>query len=131
MDYGNGPSTIWIFRSIAISSGNAEHEIMPAIVVDQRETERHQLNQSALITVVGTPTQALHGEIRNISASGTQIWLDEPLPPASLVRIEYDDSLLLGEVIYCHEDDSGWLVGLRIEHGLFGLTALARTMQAF
>ena len=104
---------------------------MQATLVDQRQTERHALSQSALVTVVGTPNEVLQGEIRDISEGGTQIWLDAPLPVYTLVRIEYDDNLLLGEVVYSQQEPSGWLIGLRIEHGLFGLTALADAMRAF
>jgi hypothetical protein len=104
---------------------------MPAILVDQRQTERRELSQAALVTVVGTSGKVLQGEIRNVSEGGTQIRLGEPLPPFTLVRIEYEDNLLLGEVVYCRQDRSSWLLGLRVEHGLFGLTALAASMQGF
>jgi PilZ domain-containing protein len=104
---------------------------MPAILVDQRQTERRELSQSASVSVVGTPAQTLQGEIRNLSEGGTQVRLREPLPPFTLVRIEYDDNLLLGEVVYCQQEQSGWLIGLRVEHVLFGLTALSHAMQAF
>jgi hypothetical protein len=116
---------------MAIRAANAEHDSMPAIIVDQRETERRELSHSAVVTVVGSPEQVLEGDIRNLSEGGTQIWLGEPLPPFTLVRIEYDDNLLLGEVVYCRQEPSGWLLGLRVEHVLFGLTALADSMQAF
>jgi len=104
---------------------------MQATLVDQRQTERRELSQSALVTVVGTPNEILQGELRNFSEGGAQIWLDQPLPAFTLVRVEYDDNLLLGEVVYSQQEPSGWLLGLRIEHGLFGLTALAHAMRAF
>jgi hypothetical protein len=116
---------------MAMSARNAEHGIMQAIALDQRQTERHELRETAMVSVVGTPGPVLHGEMRNVSESGTQIWLDQALPPSTLVKIEYGDNLLLGEVVYCRQERSGWLVGLRVEHGLFGLTALASAMQAF
>jgi hypothetical protein len=124
---------------MAISAGKAEDGSMQAVLADQsvdqsveqRQTERQELSQFAIVSVVGTPARVLQAEIRNLSQGGTQIRLGEPLPPFTLVRIEYADNLLLGEVIYCRQEQCGWLVGLRVEHGLFGLTALADTMQAF
>jgi hypothetical protein len=131
---------------IEISPENAESVVMShATLVDeyvpvdgrldlspeQRLTERHQLNHRAIVSVVGTPNQVLHGVTRNLSEGGTQIRLDEPLPPSTLVKIEFDDNLLLGEVIYCTQEQSGWLAGVRIEHGLFGLTGLATAMNRF
>jgi hypothetical protein len=106
-------------------------EVQAAEVVDQRLTERHKLHHQATVTVVGPSAQVLHGEIRNLSDGGTQIQLEEPLPPFTLVRVEYDDNLLLGEVVYCQAEQIGWLAGLRIEHGLFGLKALAAALQSF
>jgi len=102
---------------------------MPAILVDQRSAERHDLSGAALVSVVGTTGPVHPGQIRNLSKGGTQIWLQQPLPAFTLVRVEHDDSLLLGEVVYCRQEQSGWLLGLRIEHGLFGLTALAGAMR--
>ena len=81
--------------------------------------------------VIGTPDCVLNGEIRNLSEDGTQIWLGEPLLPFTLVRVEYGDNLLLGEVVYCQQDQTGWIAGLRVEHGLFGLTDLAAAMERF
>lgn len=98
---------------------------------DQRQAERRQISHPAIVSVAGTPGQVLHGVIRNVSEGGTQIRLDQTLPSSTLVKIEYDDNLLLGEVIYCQQEQSGWLVGVKIEHGLFELTALARAMQGF
>jgi len=73
---------------------------------------------------------AIRGEILNISEGGIQIWLNQALGYASLVRIEYDDNLLLGEVVYCRQERAGWLVGINVEHALLGLNALARAMGA-
>ncbi len=93
---------------------------------DQRKAQR----QSAIVSVLGTVTPHLHGEIQNLSEGGTQVWLDQPLPYASLVRITYNDNLLLGEVVYCQKEQAGWLVGIRVEHALLGANALARAKAA-
>ena len=74
---------------------------------------------------MGSTSPALHVEILNISEGVTQIWLDQPLRYASLVRIDYNDNLLLGEVVYSQREQAGWLVGIRVEHALLGLTAVA------
>jgi hypothetical protein len=98
---------------------------------DQRQAERRQISHPAIVSIAGTPNLVLHAMIRNVSAGGTQIRLDQALPSSTLVKIEYNDNLLLGEVIYCQPEQSGWLVGVKIEHGLFELAALATAMQAF
>jgi hypothetical protein len=92
---------------------------------DQRQDERHQLNQCATVIVLEAAGEILHGEIRNVSTGGTQVRLDRPLRYASLVTIDYDDNRLLGEVVYCEKEQAGWLVGIRVEHALLGLATLA------
>jgi PilZ domain len=126
---------------MVISAGNKEHVIMrlqsmvadaPIALdhqADQRQAQRHQLNQSVIVSVLGTASQILHGEIRNVSEAGTQIRLGQPLRYASLVTIDYDDNRLLGEVVYCEKEQVGWLVGIRVEHALLGLATLASIRQ--
>ena len=95
--------------------------------LDKRKSPRHHLRQSAIVSILGTAAPGVSGEILKLSERGTQIRLDQPLGYASLVRIEYDDNLLLGEVVYCQQEESGWLVGVRVEHALRGVKARAHT----
>lgn len=97
---------------------------------DQRQTERRQLSQPAIVRVLGNDNQVLNGEIRNVSKGGTQLQLDQPLGIGSLLRVEYDNNLLLGEVVYCLQQQPVWIVGIRIEHALTGLTALSEAMRS-
>ena len=103
----------------------------PERASDQRSGQRFELGRPARVSVVGTPGRVLDGEIRNVSEGGTQVRLAEPVAPFTLVRIEYDDNLLLGEVVYCRQDATSWLAGIKVEHGLFGLEALAVAMKGF
>ena len=127
-------------RFMAVAEGKAEHVVVGQGVMvadwqaplqqqpDRRQTPRQQLSQSAVVSVVGTG-QVLHGEIRNLSEGGTQIQLDEPLRVNSLVKIEYADKLLLGEVMYCRQEQGGWLLGIRVENALSGVTDRANAMR--
>ena len=127
-------------RFVAVSDESAEHFIVrPGAIVgdlqipleqkpDRRQTPRQQLSQSAVVSLLGAG-QVLHGEIRNLSEGGTQILVHEPLDLASLVKIEYADKLLLGEVVYCRQEQAGWLLGIRLERGLSGVTDLADAMR--
>jgi hypothetical protein len=99
--------------------------VAPSQHADQRQEQRRQIKQWATVSVLGAPSQVLHGEIRNISNGGTQIRLGRPLSYASLVAIDYDDNRLLGEVVYCAQEQAGWLLGIRVKHALLGLATLA------
>lgn len=112
-------------RFMAVSEGNGEHVVLrqgvrvadlPAPLEqqpDRRQTPRHEFRESAVVSVLGTG-ELLHGEVRNLSEGGTQIWLDEPLPVSSLLKIESADKLLLGEVVYCRQEEAGWLLGIHV-----------------
>jgi hypothetical protein len=102
--------------------------ITPAQPLEQRQAQRHPLTQLAKVSVLGTDGQT-QGEIRNVSKGGTQLQLNQPLRPGSLLRIEYDNHLLLGEVVYCSQEQSGWVMGIRVEHSLSGLKALSDAMR--
>jgi PilZ domain-containing protein len=106
-------------------------QAVPEKASDKRSGRRFELGRPASLSMVGTPGRVLSGEIRNVSEGGTQVRLAERVEPSTLVRIEYDDNLLLGEVVYCRPDQSSWLAGIKVEHGLFGLAGLAEAMKGF
>jgi PilZ domain len=127
-------------RFIAVSDEREEHFVVRGggIVgdlqipleqqADRRQRPRQQLTQPAAVSLVGTG-QVLHGEIRNLSEGGTQILLHEPLDLASSVKIEYADKLLLGKVVYCRQEQTGWLLGIRLERALSGVKDLDDAMR--
>ena len=127
-------------RFIAVSDESAEHFIVRERAIvgdsqipleqqpDRRQTPRQP--QSAVVSVFGTD-QVFHGEMRNFSEGGTQILLHEQLRATSLVKIEYADRLLLGEVVYCRQEQAGWLLGIRLEHAMAAPNDLDDAMRRF
>jgi hypothetical protein len=87
------------------------------------------VGRDAFVTVFGTEERWLHGTLNNIAEGGAQLTTDQHVPPSSLVKVEYEDDFLLGEVVYCQAEGSNWRVGVQVEHGLFGLSALAAALQ--
>jgi hypothetical protein len=128
-------------RFMAVSNGSAEHFVVRHAPIagdlqipleqqpDRRQIPRQQQSESAVLSVLGTG-QVLHGEIRNLGEGGAQMLLREPLRVSSLVKIEYADKLLLGEVVYCRQEQAGWLLGIRVENALSGaVTDLADAVR--
>ena len=87
---------------------------------DRRQAPRQQLNQSAAVSVLGSG-EILHGHIRNLSEGGAQVLLGQPLKVTSLVKIEYAGKVLRGEVVYCRQEESGWVLGIRAGSELPGV----------
>lgn len=66
--------------------------------------------------------------MRGLSEGGTQIRVHEQIRDTSLVKIEYADRLLLGEVVYCRQEQAGWLLGISLERALSEMTDPANAM---
>ena len=52
--------------------------------------------------------------------------MEGPVAPGTAVKIEFEDSLLLGEVVYTRALENSLLVGVRLREALRGLRELAR-----
>src|SRR5689334_10025216 len=99
--------------------------------MDQRRELRFQVNQNVRVTVLEPARAGIDGKIRNASGRGIGVELPERLAPGTAVKLDLDDSFLLGEVIYCRADGESWYAGIELEHALFGLAALAATLSDF
>jgi hypothetical protein len=99
--------------------------------MNQRREPRFEADQSIWITLFGEPEIRLPARVKNVSARGVGLELQGPVAVGTALKIELDDSLLLGEVIYCREDEASSYVGVELEQALFGLRELVRVLNAF
>jgi hypothetical protein len=99
--------------------------------MNQRRETRFQANQSVAITVFGEPDITIPARVKNISGRGIGLELEGPVAPGAAVKIEMEDALLLGEVIYCRQDEASFYLGVELEHALTGLAELSRMVNAF
>lgn len=60
------------------------------------------------------------------SAHGLRIETAQRLAPSTLVRLDLDDSLVLGEVAWCSEAGESYHCGLRMKQSLQHLASLRR-----
>jgi hypothetical protein len=97
----------------------------------QRREPRFETAESICITIFGEPDIQLPARVRNVSARGIGIELQGPVAVGAALKIEIDDTLLLGEVIYCRQDEACFYVGVELEHSLCGLEALAQNLRDF
>ena len=86
-------------------------------------------DQSVSVTLFGDPDIRLRGRIRNISGRGIGLEMEVPVAAGAALKVELDDALLLGEVIYCRPDQSVFYVGVELEHALRGLGELSRMVN--
>jgi hypothetical protein len=101
------------------------------VIMNQRCEPRLEADQSVCITLFGEPDIRLAARVKNVSTRGVGLELEGPVAIGSPVKIEIEDCLFLGEVIYCRQDETSFFVGLELEQALYGLTELARALGAF
>uniref|UniRef100_Q01SY4 Type IV pilus assembly PilZ n=1 Tax=Solibacter usitatus (strain Ellin6076) TaxID=234267 RepID=Q01SY4_SOLUE len=91
----------------------------------------NQRDRSVAITVFGEPDMRIRGRIRNISGRGIGLETEVPVAAGTALKVELDDGLLLGEVIYCRADGPVFYVGVELEHALCGLGELSLMVNAY
>jgi hypothetical protein len=99
--------------------------------MDLRRAPRFSANQPIVVTVLGEHESRHAARVRNASGRGLGLELGIPLPTGTALKIELDDSILLGEVMYCRYENSFYFVGVELEHALLGLAEFAKTLLGF
>jgi hypothetical protein len=106
------------------------------LFMNQRREPRFEANQPIWITLFGEPDIRLPARIKNVSLRGIGLELQGPVAIGTALKFEVDDSLILGEVIYCRQveascDEGSFYVGVELEQALRGLGDLAEALRAF
>ena len=96
-----------------------------------RRDPRFDASETVWITIFGEPDIQLPARVKNVSGRGIGLELDGPVAPGSALKLELDDHLLLGEVIYCRQDGEAYYVGVELEQVLAGLAALGIAVRGF
>jgi len=94
--------------------------------VERRSEPRFDAQKTVIVTPLeenSTPLPALAVEV---SGNGMRLILSRPLPIGAAVKVEPDDSMILGEVCYCQPRSGGFLVGLKLNQVLSNLEQLAK-----
>jgi hypothetical protein len=99
--------------------------------MDKRREPRFHTDQPVVVTILTEPRIRLDARVKNASGRGLGLVTDAPVPSGAPLRIEFEDSIVLGESIYCRDDRDGHFVGVELDQVLVGLTELARNLAAF
>jgi hypothetical protein len=94
--------------------------------MDLRSQLRLKADEPVHVTVLGECETQLVGRITNYSANGMALEMDAELSLGTAVKVEWTNTLLLGEVCYCRPVGEGFAIGLRLEHALYNTSELAR-----
>ena len=97
----------------------------------ERRGPRFEANQPVWIPLFGDPDIQLPARVKNVSGRGLGLELDGPVATGSALKLVLDDTLLLGEVMYCRKDEASYYIGVELEQTLAGLAELGIAVQGF
>lgn len=98
--------------------------------MDRRREVRVTADQIVKVTALGKYRQKMDGIAVDLSGRGLRVLLPDPVEPGDALKIDLEDTLLLGEVCYCTAQDYGYIVGIEVDQVLSGLADLARLNRA-
>lgn len=95
---------------------------------DRRRYPRFAQNDLVRLTLLGEDGRSADSRIVDVSAGGVRLRSPMSLQVGSLVKIEWKDTLILGEVLYSQpmqgEDDT--VLGIELTRALYGMPELRR-----
>lgn len=68
--------------------------------------------------------------LQDLSEGGARVKAPYPVKAGAPVRLDVDDSILLGEAVYCAREEDGCYVGLQFEQCLGRVSDLQRLVDA-
>ncbi len=93
--------------------------------MDQRKEPRIKADRQVKVTTIGVSGGGRPGKLDNSSGGGAGLLLAEEIAPGTLVKVEWDQTMVLGEVTFCKKLGEEYFVGLQLKHALYHVDELA------
>ncbi|SPE42300.1 hypothetical protein SBA3_5130004 [Candidatus Sulfopaludibacter sp. SbA3] len=99
--------------------------------MDKRCEPRFAADQSVAITTLGEHQFQQAAKVKNASGSGLGLVVETEVPPGTALKIEWEDTMVLGEVMYCRPMENSHFLGVQLEQVLRGLRELRQAFDEF
>jgi hypothetical protein len=99
--------------------------------MDNRREPRFVTDQSVTVTLLREPQITLTGRVQNYSGRGLGLMTDTAVASGTALKIAMDDAIILGEAVFCRQEEDHYYVGIELNQVLAGLAELARRLQEF
>jgi hypothetical protein len=99
--------------------------------VDQRREIRFDIDQPVAVMVLDESRKVHQAVVKNASGCGLGLETKGRIRCGAAIKIEVEDTILLGEAVYCRQDDESFFIGITLKHALYGAADLARLADQF
>ena len=83
---------------------------------DRRSEPRFAANGPALVSLSSVPdARDFNAQVRDVSKSGMRIELDFPIPPGTMIEIDFARLTAIGIVRHCRKYEGTYSIGVRLE----------------
>ena len=90
---------------------------------------RYKPDQPVRVTVLESK-QLLRAQIVEMKNRAATLRVEEPVAQQAPIRLDFDDSVILGEVVHCVPEGASFLVSLEVVEAIASLSDLARLVSA-
>jgi hypothetical protein len=87
------------------------------------------MDQEVAVTVLDGREIRRRSQMTNASAWGIGLEMRCAVAPGALLRIEYEDAVVLGEVAHCREAAGAYYVGVKLNQATESLSGLAAALD--
>jgi hypothetical protein len=91
---------------------------------------RFQPNQPVRLSVLSGLPQTLTASIVHLDGRDARLQAPQPIPAGSAIRIDLDDSMLLGEITGCISEQEQYGIQVNITEAIPSMSDLARLVSA-
>jgi len=83
---------------------------------ERRTLQRYSVNDQIALEMLDGERLRTQALLKNYSAKGLCIFLDQAVPVGSPVSLRTGQVLMLGEVVWCQPTGEGYEAGIELEH---------------
>ena len=99
--------------------------------MEKRRESRYTAGQPVVVAILSGEPSTHRAIVNNGSGKGIALEMPVPVAAGAALKIEWDDTLLLGEAVYCAPRQDHFLVGVLLEAKISQLSRLAEILEAF
>ncbi len=83
--------------------------------MNQRRFPRCETEQEVRVLCLEQSNEAFAGRLKNFSSYGVRLNCPKSLSAGSLIKVEWGEAILLGEVVYCQSQGDEFVAGVEVE----------------